>query len=127
MDTTCPRGIKRTFVAVSSYWGNKLISSFRVQNLRAIADSGHIPLRRVNILVGKNSSGKSSILRLFPLLRQSVESAPKDHYFGMGAWLILVTSRMRCATAMRKRDYADIRLDSEDTQGEAPECCARKS
>lgn len=47
--------------------------AFGVENLRAIRDSGWIDLKPINILVGKNSSGKSSIARVLPLLRQSSE------------------------------------------------------
>jgi hypothetical protein len=54
-----------------------LLSSLRVGKLRSLHDSGRIELRPINILVGKNSSGKSSLLRLFPLLRQSVEAETK--------------------------------------------------
>lgn len=50
------------------------ISSIRVQNLRAIQDSGQIPLKPITILVGKNSVGKSTFARAFPLLRQSGEA-----------------------------------------------------
>ncbi len=50
------------------------ITSIRVQNLRAIEDSGHIPLKPITILVGKNSVGKSTFARTFPLLRQSNEA-----------------------------------------------------
>ena len=55
------------------------ISEVRVENLRGVKDSGYIPLKPITLLVGKNSAGKSSITRIFPLLRQSneaVRSAP---------------------------------------------------
>jgi hypothetical protein len=45
----------------------------RIQNLRSLADTGIIKLRPLTLLVGTNSSGKSTFLRTFPLLRQSVE------------------------------------------------------
>jgi len=48
------------------------MESIRIQNLRSIEDSGVIPIKDINILVGQNSSGKSSFLRTFPLLRQSI-------------------------------------------------------
>ena len=38
-----------------------MISSIRVQNFKAISDSGWIKLNRLNFVVGPNSSGKSSI------------------------------------------------------------------
>ncbi|MDM6886584.1 AAA family ATPase, partial [Enterobacter asburiae] len=41
--------------------------------LEAYVDKTFINLRPITVFVGKNSSGKSSLLRTFPLLRQSVE------------------------------------------------------
>lgn len=43
----------------------------RIRNLRSIVDSGDIQLSKINILLGRNSSGKSSFLRLFPLLKET--------------------------------------------------------
>jgi predicted ATPase len=47
------------------------MDSIRIKNLRSIVDSGEIHLSNINILLGKNSSGKSSFLRLFPLLKET--------------------------------------------------------
>ena len=44
-----------------------------LKNFRSLKDVGPIEIRPITILVGENSSGKSSLTRLFPLLRQSVE------------------------------------------------------
>lgn len=49
----------------------KNMDSIRIKNLRSIVDSGDIELSRINILLGRNSSGKSSFLRLFPLLKET--------------------------------------------------------
>lgn len=46
----------------------------RVRNLRCIADTQTIKIKPMTLLVGANSSGKSSFLRVFPLLRQSAET-----------------------------------------------------
>lgn len=54
-----------------------MITSFQVKNLRSIEDSGSIDLKKITVLVGRNSSGKSTILRSLPLLRQSVEQPTK--------------------------------------------------
>ncbi|WP_082611087.1 DUF3696 domain-containing protein [Lysobacter sp. Root916] len=62
---------------ISDVGAARVITSFRIKNLRAIEDSGVIQLRKINVLVGRNSSGKSTILRLLPLLRQSVEQPTK--------------------------------------------------
>lgn len=49
------------------------MDSIRIKNIRSIVDSGEIQLSRINLLLGKNSSGKSSILRLFPMLKESAK------------------------------------------------------
>ncbi len=50
-----------------------MITDFRIQNLRSIKDSGEIKLKPIMILLGVNSSGKSTFLRSFPLFTQSVD------------------------------------------------------
>ncbi|MGE8347794.1 AAA family ATPase [Pseudomonas helleri] len=53
----------------------KNLKSLRIRNLRSFGDENDfIPLKKLNILVGKNSCGKSTFLRTFPLLRQSVQA-----------------------------------------------------
>lgn len=47
------------------------MDSIRIKNIRSIVDSGDIQLSRINLLLGRNSSGKSSFLRLFPMLKES--------------------------------------------------------
>lgn len=48
--------------------------SYKVSNLRKIKETPFIDVRPLTILVGKNSAGKSTFLRSFPLLRQSIET-----------------------------------------------------
>lgn len=50
-----------------------MITDFRIKNLRSIKDSGEIKLKPIMILLGANSSGKSTFLRSFPLFTQSVD------------------------------------------------------
>ena len=49
-----------------------MIESVRIQNLRSLNDTGFINLKKINILLGANSSGKSTFLRSFPLFTQSL-------------------------------------------------------
>ncbi|WP_289200550.1 AAA family ATPase, partial [Phocaeicola sartorii] len=49
-----------------------MLNAIRIENLRSIQDSKFIDLKSLNILVGANSSGKSTFLRSFPLLSQSI-------------------------------------------------------
>lgn len=50
------------------------MDAIRIENLRSLTDTGFVELKPLTLLVGQNSSGKSSFLRFFPLLRQSVEA-----------------------------------------------------
>lgn len=50
------------------------MNSIKIKNLRSIENTGKIPLNSLTILLGQNSSGKSTFLRLFPLLKQSIET-----------------------------------------------------
>lgn len=43
------------------------MNSFRLQNVKAFLDSGTVQLRPITLIIGQNSSGKSSLLR-FPLV-----------------------------------------------------------
>jgi len=45
----------------------------QAKNLRGFKDTGLLDLKPLTILVGTNSTGKSSFLRILPLLRQSFE------------------------------------------------------
>jgi AAA ATPase domain len=49
------------------------METIRVSNLRCIADSTVVEIKPISLLVGANSSGKSTFLRVFPLLKQSQE------------------------------------------------------
>lgn len=53
------------------------IKSISVKNIRSIKSSGKIEIKPINILVGRNSSGKSTFARLFPLLKQTALSDKK--------------------------------------------------
>ena len=48
------------------------MESIRLKNYRCFKDTGCINLKPINLLLGANSSGKSSLLKFFPLLKQSM-------------------------------------------------------
>jgi predicted ATPase len=50
----------------------------RIQNLRALKDTNYVELKPLTILVGKNSSGKSTFLRFFPLMKQTLETRTNE-------------------------------------------------
>jgi len=54
------------------------IEAFRIQNFMGFADSGWIELRPITLLFGRNSSGKSAILRALLLLQQSMSATAES-------------------------------------------------
>lgn len=52
-----------------------IMDRIRLQNFRSLQDTGEINIKPLTLLVGKNSSGKSSFLRFFPLIKQSLEES----------------------------------------------------
>jgi|GEM_PF-1058662 len=50
------------------------IAGLRIAGFKRFADSGEIPLRPLTVLVGKNSSGKSSVGQALLLLKQTLEA-----------------------------------------------------
>ena len=50
------------------------VEAFRMQNFMGFKDSGWVEFRPITLLFGRNSSGKSAILRALLLLRQSLSS-----------------------------------------------------
>jgi hypothetical protein len=66
------------------------MEAIRIKNLRLLEDTGFIELTPITVLLGANSSGKSSFLRSFLLIRQSLEkrvSAPILWYGGEGGFV----------------------------------------
>ena len=48
------------------------MDALRLKNFRCLEDTGEIEIKPLTFLVGANSSGKSSFLKFFPLLKQSL-------------------------------------------------------
>lgn len=66
------------------------MNSIRIKNFRSIVDSGDVSINRINILLGKNSSGKSSLIRLFPMMKQTINQKHRgpviwfDEHYDLG-------------------------------------------
>lgn len=56
------------------------VKAIRLENFMAFADTGWIELRPITLLFGRNSSGKSAIIRALRLLRQNLEQPTDDRY-----------------------------------------------
>lgn len=67
-----------------------MLHSMRLRNLRSFSgdeSSPFIDLKPLTVLIGKNSSGKSSFLRSLPLLRQSVEAKTSGPILWYGSYV----------------------------------------
>jgi predicted ATPase len=60
------------------------MESLRLHNIRSIHDSGKIDIAPLTLLVGQNSSGKSTFARFFPLLRQTSEALAREPLLWFG-------------------------------------------
>lgn len=64
-----------------------MFKEIRVQNLRSLTDTGYIKTKPLTVLVGKNSCGKSTFARTFPLLRQSSEEKTRTSILWFGRYV----------------------------------------
>ena len=54
------------------------VEAFRIENFMCFEDSGWVELRPITLFYGRNSAGKSALLRSLLLLRQSLVSQPDE-------------------------------------------------
>lgn len=69
------------------------ISSIQMQNFRSFVDSGVIELARINVVIGRNNAGKSSILRGLHQIQHGLPDVFGDVRVGQGnARIVLKTA-----------------------------------
>lgn len=64
-----------------------MLDYIRIKNLRSLEDTREVYISPVTILIGENSSGKSTFLRALPLLKQSVESNTRSPILWYGKYV----------------------------------------
>lgn len=80
------------------------VDAIQIKNLRSLVDTGWIEQKPITILVGKNSAGKSTLARVFPLLKQSVGERKQSpilwfgQYVDFGQYSVAVHNRTPSAS-----------------------------
>ena len=60
------------------------MDNIRIKNYRCFDDTGAISIKPITVLVGANSSGKSSFLKFFGLMKQSVSEFIRGFFLWSG-------------------------------------------
>ncbi|MEU3247454.1 AAA family ATPase [Streptomyces sp. NPDC006875] len=68
-----------------------IFTSIKASNFRAIADSGTLPLGPITLIIGRNNTGKSSLLRAIYLLQEGSDIRQSDIRVGEGTAQILLS------------------------------------
>ncbi|KXK41523.1 AAA family ATPase, partial [Nitrosomonas europaea] len=61
-----------------------MFTSLRLTHFKAWQDTGMIALKPVTVLLGTNSSGKSSLIQSLLLLKQTVQSPDRSIHLNLG-------------------------------------------
>ncbi|MGN2412742.1 DUF3696 domain-containing protein [Pseudomonas syringae] len=61
------------------------MDEIRIKNLRTLSDTGYVEIKKINVLLGRNSSGKSTLARVFPLLKQGGKLKSKSGILWFGS------------------------------------------
>ncbi|MCT9810150.1 DUF3696 domain-containing protein [Acidovorax sp. Be4] len=67
--------------------GMAILKSLGLKNLRSLKNIDSAPISPITVLIGKNSVGKSTFARVFPLIRQSVERKKKSPILWFGEYV----------------------------------------
>lgn len=60
------------------------MKTIRLRNIRSFTDTTEIPISPITVLLGQNSSGKSTFLRTLPLLKQSLGVRTQGPFLWLG-------------------------------------------
>ncbi|MFJ3081670.1 ATP-dependent nuclease [Streptomyces halstedii] len=93
-----------------------IFNSIRVSNFRAIVDSETLPLGPITLIVGRNNTGKSSLLRAMYLLQEGAEFRPSDIRAGADNARILLSYIAEPPLAVMRNAQAAERLPDRHLQ-----------
>lgn len=97
-----------------------MITSITLQNFRAFQEEITVRLRPITVLIGRNSAGKSSLIKFLLMLKQTLESHADTFFATEGADVHLGTWKDLRNTNTRKPEHRDdnlrfsVGVDTED-------------
>jgi hypothetical protein len=97
-----------------------MITNIKLKNFRAFQDEVSVRIRPITVLIGRNSAGKSSLVKFLLMLRQTLESqgdsffATDGEHVKLGTWLDLRNTQTRSRS--QREDYCrfDIAIETDD-------------
>lgn len=101
--------------------GDSILEKIQIKNMRSLSDTGLVSLSPITLLVGENSSGKSTFLRTFPLIKQSIckrtdgpllWACDIDDYVDFGSFSETVTNDGSNEITFRFKFSTRLNLDS---------------
>jgi predicted ATPase len=78
-----------------------MIRNIKLKNFRGFQEEVSVRIRPITVLIGRNSAGKSSLMKFLLMLRQTLESQSDEFfvtngkYLQLGSWVDLRNSRSR--------------------------------
>jgi predicted ATPase len=97
-----------------------MITSIKIQNFRAFQAEIRVRIRPLTVLIGRNSAGKSSVIKFLLMLKQTLESQG-DSFFvtegndvQLGTWRDLRHANTRHASTLDKYLRFEIEIVTED-------------
>jgi predicted ATPase len=60
------------------------METLQIRNVRSLTDTGHVRIAPITLLVGQNSSGKSTFARFLPMLKQGSEARTREPFLWLG-------------------------------------------
>jgi predicted ATPase len=61
-----------------------LVDFIQLRNVRSLTDTGRVAIAPITLLLGQNSSGKSTFVRFLPLLKQGAEARTREPFLWLG-------------------------------------------
>jgi predicted ATPase len=105
-----------------------MITKLRITNFKCLRDTGPLDIRPLTLLVGPNSSGKSSLLQMLLMLRQTVDStdfrnalATNDGWIQMGTYPEFVFKARSTATLGVEMTFQPAARAEGTSGGKPPE------